>query len=398
MLLRSLDVVAYVVPSMVEAGSGDRVRLTADEDRQFDAMRSGVAAQRRAALSDPPEMSAAEADAAWEAELDRPDEEPAEAARAVAAPVRAGPLEAAVWRRLVAVLVDAACSAALVAVAAGVSELLWLRSQGAVSVPLPALAALFVLAGWAHTLAGEAFAGGATLGKRAAGLRVVDAGGGRPSAGRVVLRRFCLDVLMVVLVALALWFTMVRQHGGLVDGAVVAFALSDFRVFAAFLVNLVVVLLFARHLDPQGRFPHDRLAGLYVLGGEGRWEMDRAGSAEVGRPAGRRVAAPVGAGRVSWDAESMSVLVPRPWDGRRWRPDLQAAAEAASRRRKSAGRVERFLHRLELWVEGGRPPAASSRELAAPAPSCSSSRLARALDALVSWSDQSGRTRDGHDA
>lgn len=383
---------------MIEADGGDRVRLTADEDRQFDALRSGVAAQRRAALSDPPELSAAEADAAWEAELDRPDEDPAEAARAVAAPVRAGHLEAPVWRRLLAVLVDAACSAAPVAVAAGVSELLWLRSQGAVSVPLSALAALFVLAGWTHTLAGEAFAGGATLGKRVAGLRVVDPGGGHPSAGRVVLRRFGLDVLLFVLVALALWFTMVRQHGGLVDGAVVAFALSDFLVFAAFLVNLVVVLLFARHLDPQGRFPHDRLAGLYVVGGEGRWEMDRAGSAEPGRPAGRRVAASVGAGGVSWDAESMSVVVPRPWDGRRWRPDLQAATAAAARRRASAGRIERFLYRLEVRAEGVLPPAAWSRESAPLAPSCSSSPLARVLDVLVSWSDQSARTRDGHDA
>lgn len=373
------------------------MRLSADEDRQFDAMRSGVAAQRRAALSDPPELSAAEADAAWEAELDRPDEEP-EAARTVAAPVRAGPREAPVWRRLLAVLVDAACSAAPVAVAAGVSELLWLRSQGAVSVPLSALAALFVLVGWTHTLAGEASAGGATLGKRAAGLRVVDAGGERPAASRVVLRRFGLDVLVFVLVALALWFTMVRQHGGLVDDAVSAFAFSDFLVFAAFLVNLAVVLLFVRHLDPQGRFPHDRLAGLYVVVGEGRWGMDGAGSAEAGRPAGRHVEAPIGAGRVSWDAESMSVVVPRPWDGRRWYPDLQAAAAAESRRRESAGRVERFLYRLELWVEGVRPPAASSRESAAPAPSCSPSRLMRALDALVSRSDQSGRTRDGRDA
>ena len=214
----------------------------------------------------------------------------------------------------------------------------------------------------------------------------------------MVLRRFGLDVLLFVLVALALWFTMVRQHGGLIDGAVVAFALSDFLVFAAFLVNLVIVLLFARHLDPQRRFPHDRLAGLYVVGAEGRWEMDRAGSAEAGRPAGRRVAAPVGAGRVSWDAQSISVVVPRPWDGRRWRPDLQAGAAAVARRRASAGRVERFLYRLEVRAEGVRPLAARSRESAPLAPSCSSSRLARVLDVLVSWSDQSGRTRDGHDA
>ena len=78
-------------------------------------------------------------------------------------------------------------------------------------------------------------------------------------------RRVCLDAVVLVVTALALWLTMVRQYGGLPPGTPVDLDGSDVAVFCAFFVNLVVLLALGRRFDPKRRFPHDSLAGLAVV-------------------------------------------------------------------------------------------------------------------------------------
>ena len=273
----------------------------------------------------------------------------------------------------------------IVGLVAVVSEVLWLRSGGQVSAPVSALAALFVLAGWVHVFVGEALFRGATLGKRALGLRVVDPGGAAPAVWRVVVRRLVLDAQALALAVLALWLTMVRQHGGLADGMPVNLDRSDVMVFLAFLLNLAILVVLLRHFDPRRRFLHDRLAGLHVVWSEG------AGGGAALRPGGRRVAAPVGRSSVLWDDEAVGVVAPRPWEGVEWRPDPVAAAAAAARRRERQGRFARLVDRVVGWGEGKKPaePVCPS-ELPPPQAAPVGERplpgvVARSIDRVVAW-------------
>ena len=358
-------------------------------------MRRGLEASRRAA-ADPGAASAAETvqglspeddDEAWEIPTDP-----------VPAPVSPPPgafIEASLWRRGGAALVDAGCSLGVTGLAAAVSELLWWRSGGQVSAPVPALAALFFVAGWTHSVVGEGLCGGATLGKRWAALRVVDRRGRKPRVGWVLLRRLALDAVGLGIASLALWLTMVRQYGGLLDAAPVALERGDLAVFCAFAVNLLVLLGLAGRLDPQRRLPHDWLAGLCVA------EADSLAVPSPSVPAGasaggRRVAGPVGAALPVWDAESVGVVRLRPWEGRKAPPDPAGADAALKRRRDRAGSVARVVDGLVDWA--GRRGAAASRSAASGPAAAGSAALpsgppgrrgggavARAADALVSW-------------
>ena len=266
--------------------------LISDESDVFEDMRAGVEASRQSGTERPPvlssEFSPDDTDEAWEASVEDAFSDAVDPASAPVGTAFPGLVPAPVWRRAAAAALDAVCSLLVVGLVAVVSEVLWLRSGGQVSAPVSALAALFVLAGWVHAFAGEALSGAATLGKRALGLRVVGHGGEAPAVWRVVVRRLVLDGQALVVAALALWFTMVRQHRGLADTTPVALDRSDATVFLAFLLNLVVLVVLLRHFDPQRRFLHDRLAGLQVVWPEG------AGGQAALRSGGRRVAAPVG--------------------------------------------------------------------------------------------------------
>lgn len=297
---------------------------------------------------------------------------------------------AAVCRRAAAALLDAGVSLAAAGVALLVSELLWLRSDGAVSVPVWVPVLVFFAAGWAHTLAGEGAFGGATLGKRALGLRVVGGGGVEPRLWRVAARRACLDAVVLVVTALSLWFTMVRQYGGLPPGTPVELDGSDAAVFCAFFANLVVLLALGRRLDPKRRFPHDSLAGLAVI--------CTAKTAGAGGSGGRRVAAPVGVARPRWNDETAEVVSARPWDGRRWRPDPAAAAKAVERERERMGPASRLIERVVAWGQGTAPnPAAKaadagSKEVARPAGGRRRVGLVNRLaDRVVAWSEGESR-------
>lgn len=295
-------------------------------------------------------------------------------------------VRAGVWRRTAAAALDAGVSLVAAGVVLLVSELLWLRSDGAVSVPVWVPVLVFFGAGWAHTLVGEGLCDGVTLGKRALGLRVVGGGGFPPALWRVAARRACLDAVVLVVTALALWLTMVRQYGGLPQGAPVEMDGSDAVVFCAFFVNLVVLLAFARRFDPQQRFPHDSLAELAVIIPEPA--VDGPGSG------GRRVAAPVGAARPRWDEETAEVAPVRPWDGRKWRPDPEAAHKAAEREGARMGPVSRLIERVVAWG-GGSGPAAGEKAAGEGAKAASSvpggdrrvEFVNRLADRVVAWSE-----------
>ena len=363
--------------------------LISDESDVFEDMRAGVEASRQSGTERPPvlssEFSPDDTDEAWEASVEDAFSDAVDPASAPVGTAFPGLVPAPVWRRAAAAALDAVCSLLVVGLVAVVSEVLWLRSGGQVSAPVSALAALFVLAGWVHAFAGEALSGGATLGKRALGLRVVGHGDGAPAVWRVVVRRLVLDGQALVVAALALWFTMVRQHRGLADTTPVALDRSDATVFLAFLLNLVVLVVLLRHFDPQRRFLHDRLAGLQVVWPEG------AGGQAALRSGGRRVAAPVGRRSVVWDNEAVGVVAPRPWEGVEWRPDPVAAAVAAARRRERRGRFAGLLDRVVGWAEGKKPaaPACASGMLASSAAPVGQRPLpgvvARSVDWLVAW-------------
>lgn len=284
---------------------------------------------------------------------------------------------AGVFRRVAAAALDALLSLLVAAFALLVSELLWLRSAGDISVPVWVPLLVYFVAGWAHTLAGEGVFGGATLGKRALGLRVVGGGGLDPALWRVALRRMCLDAVVLLVAVLALWFTMVRQYRGLPGETPVEFDLADALVFCAFVVNLLVLLALGRRFDPQRRFPHDSLAGLAVIS---------AAQPAVGS-FGRRVAAPVGAVRPRWTPETTEVVPPRPWDGRRWRRD---GVTPGVPDRGRPGPLSRVIDSLVGWGQ----PNVSEKPLE-PAAKDSADRLAdrplglvhRLADRLVSWSE-----------
>ena len=292
---------------------------------------------------------------------------------------------------LAAALLDAGVSVAVAGVVLLVSELLWLRSQGAVSVPVWVPVLVFFAAGWTHTLVGEgALYSGLTLGKRALGLRVVGGAGATPAMWRVAVRRACLDAVVLAVTTLALWFTMVRQYGGVPLGTPVELEGPDVAVFCAFFVNLVVLLALARRFDPKRRFPHDSLAALAVVcTGEAH-----VGAGAAGSYGGRRVAAPVGAVPPRWSDETAEVARARPWDGRRWRPDPAAAAKAAERARARAGPVSRLIDRAVAWGQG---PAAALGAKAADAGAKEASRTSgagrragvvdRLADRVVAWSE-----------
>ena len=266
-------------------------------------------------------------------------------------PVAAKAVPAGVPRRLAAALLDAGASLGAAGVVLLVSELLWLRSQGAVSVPVWVSVLVFFAAGWAHTLVGEGLCAGATLGKRALGLRVVGGGGQEPALWRVAARRVCLDAVVLLVTALALWLTMVRQYGGLPPGTPVDLDGSDVVVFCAFFVNLLVLLALGRRFDPKRRFPHDSLAGLSVV----RTAAADAGQGPAAGSGRRRVAAPVGVVRPRWDEGMAEVAPARPWDGRKWCPDPAAAAQAAERERARMGPVSRLIDRAVAWGQGSVP-------------------------------------------
>ena len=363
--------------------------LISDESDVFEDMRAGVEASRQSGTERPPvlssEFSPDDTDEAWEASVEDAFSDAGEPASAPVGTVPLGLVPAPVWRRAAAAALDAACSLLVVGLVAVVSEVLWVRSGGEVSAPVSALAALFVVAGWVHAFFGEAVSGGATLGKRALRLRVVSDGGEPPAVWRVVVRRLVLDAQALVVGALALWLTMVRQHGGLVDGTPVALDRSDATVFLAFLSNLAVLVVLLRHFDSQCRFLHDRLAGLRVVLPAG------AGGQAALRPGGRRVAAPVGRRSAVWDDEAVGVVAPRPWEGVEWRPDPVAAAAAAERRRERQGRFARLVDRVVGWAEG-RKPAAPVRASGTPAPSAGAVAerplpgvVARSVDRVVVW-------------
>ena len=375
-----------------QGGTGLTDQEKQDFETTLSTARRAADADEPPALTDDdgPEEGGGEAEPVDSGVLEDDDEAWEASVAPARVPVAAKAVPAGVPRRLAAALLDAGLSLAAAGVVLLVSELLWLRSQGAVSVPVWAPVLVFFAAGWAHTLAGEGLCAGATLGKRALGLRVVGGGGHEPALWRVAARRACLDAVVLVVTALALWLTMVRQYGGLPPGTPVDLDGSDVAVFCAFFVNLVVLLALGRRFDPKRRFPHDSLAGLAVV---------RTAAADVGKgPAAgsgrRRVAAPVGVVRPRWDEETAEVAPARPWDGRRWRPDPAAAAKAAERERARMGPVSRLIERAVAWGQGS--VAAFPAKAADAGPEEASRRsgggrrvgvVNRLADRVVAWSE-----------
>ena len=368
--------------------------LTDEEEQDFQtalkARRSADVDAHPALTDEDPEAAGEDSGGVAERVLEQDDdawETPVPSARV---PVAAKTVLPGVPRRLAAALLDAGVSLVAAGLVLLVSELLWLRSDGAVSVPVWVPVLVFFGAGWAHTLAGEGVFGGVTLGKCALGLRVVGGGGQAPALWRVAARRACLDAVVLVVAALALWLTMVRQYGGLPPGTPVDLDGSDAAVFCAFFVNLVVLLAFARRFDPKRRFPHDSLAGLAVVCTAA---ADARASAAVGS-GGRRVAAPVGVVSSRWTEETAEVAPARPWDRRKWRPDPAVAAKAAERERARMGPVSRLIERAVAWGQGSvaAPPAKAAAAGPEEASRASGGgrrvgAINRLADRVVAWSE-----------
>ena len=379
-----------------DGGDQGEVVLGDEERQQFETAVDTV--RRAAELDEPPALTAEDGvsgaedgDEGAHAEAVDPDalDDPAawELPAADSSPVAGKPVPAGLWRRIAAAVLDAGVSLAAAGVALLVSELLWLRSGGEVSVPVWVPVLVFFAVGWTHTLAGEGLCAGVTLGKRVLRLRVAGGGGREPALWRVAVRRACLEAVVLAVAALALWFTMVRQYGGLPPGTPVELDGSDAAVFCAFFVNLAVLLALARRFDPQRRFPHDSLAGLAVVCSGGP-RAAGAGSS------GRRVAAPVGVVRPRWDDETAEVAPERPWDGRRWRPDPAAAAKAADRERARMGPASRLIDRAVAWGQGAvAAPAAKVGDAESKAASPGSGGrgrvglVSRLADRVVAWSE-----------
>ena len=379
-----------------DGGEQGEVVLGDEERQQFET--AVDTARRVAELDEPPALTAEDGvsgaedgDKGAHAEAVDPDalDDPAawELPAADSSPVAGKPVPAGPWRRIAAAVLDVGVSLAAAGVALLVSELLWLRSGGEVSAPVWVPVLVFFAVGWTHTLAGEGLCAGVTLGKRVLRLRVAGGGGREPALWRVAVRRACLEAVVLAVAALALWFTMVRQYGGLPPGTPVELDGSDAAVFCAFFVNLAVLLALARRFHPQRRFPHDSLAGLVVVCSGG------PGAAGAGS-SGRRVAAPVGVVRPRWDDETAEVVPERPWDGRRWRPDPAAAAKAAERERARMGPVSRLIDSAVAWGQGAvAAPAAKVGDAESKAASPGSGGggrvglVNRLADRVVAWSE-----------
>ena len=211
-----------------------------------------AAAQRRAAFASP---GAAEASAEF-AELDRPSSRAASGSRPRAV------AQAGLAHRFAASTADLVISLVVVAFAGLLSEVAWLRSDGAVSVPIEVFALAWYAFGWLVVVLGDGFSG-ASFGKRLFHLRVC-ALDGRPAPWwRPLFRRLLFDLTAGVVAGLALWL-MLRRQGLLFDSAR-PFASSDLVVFAAFAVNLVVLIALLTRLDPQHRSLHARFSRTRVL-------------------------------------------------------------------------------------------------------------------------------------
>ncbi|MDN5860366.1 MAG: RDD family protein [Pseudonocardia sp.] len=162
------------------------------------------------------------------------------------------------WRpRLGASLVDLAAIVVWLGLLTALGFVVRPLLPAAGAPPLPATDqiafAATVLPTWIYLTVGEAGRHQAGPGKRAAGLRVVGAGGFRPSVGRIAVRN------MVKLVPWQLSHVAVaRLILGIDDPITIGTAYG-----LAVLIVAVTVVMAVR--DPAGRALHDRLAATRVV-------------------------------------------------------------------------------------------------------------------------------------
>ncbi len=168
-------------------------------------------------------------------------------------------------RRLAAFVVDLLVVVLPVFGLALLFEALSARAGRLLFVPLELEVGAVVVLGWFVAAFGPLVLRGGTPGKRLAGLTVVAADGRRGALWRLFVRRVALDGVLFVLVVVAVWLAMLRQHGGWAAADDVRlFARTDWYVFAAFFGNLAFLYALLRGFDPAGRFLHDRLAAVRV--------------------------------------------------------------------------------------------------------------------------------------
>ena len=172
---------------------------------------------------------------------------------------------ASLLRRVGAHVVDRLVVLPLVGLFFLLSEALWARSSGAVSLSVEFLAAVWFVGGWLVVLLGDGLAG-RSLGRRLASVRLVTPRGARPGVLLAVWHRILLDVLLVLVAFASLWLTLWRQGLDLA-APTRPFGALDYAIWIAFVANLLFLLVLLRLLDSRGRFLHDRLSGLLVVPG-----------------------------------------------------------------------------------------------------------------------------------
>ncbi len=187
------------------------------------------------------------------ADLDRP---PEPAARAAAAEPPSG--RATLARRALASLVDGAAALAVVAFVALVAEVVRIRTAGGVTVPPVALAAAWVAVGWGAVLIGDGLFG-ATLGRRACGVRLVRPDGAPAGWWRPLVRRAAVDLRAALVLGLAFALTLRRQ--GASAGPLLPPSAADAGVFAAFAAILAAMLLLLGRAGPRRAALADAVSG-----------------------------------------------------------------------------------------------------------------------------------------
>ena len=182
--------------------------------------------------------------------------------RARRAPPAAGPRTAPLVMRVLSALIDSSLGLVVVAFMWLLAEVLYLRTDGAVSVPVAFFLSAWVACGWAIVVVGDGFSA-ATPGRRVMSLRVRMRDGSVAGWWRPLLRRVVFDLRILGVLGVALWLMLRRQ--GILFQEEYEYVPADAAVFAAFAVNLLILLSLVQRVGRRRPPWHDSLSGTLVL-------------------------------------------------------------------------------------------------------------------------------------
>ncbi len=186
-------------------------------------------------------------------ELDRPRPRRADAP---------GPRTAPLVMRVLSALIDAALGLAVVAFFALMAEVLYVRTEGRISVPVEHFALAWLVFGWLIVVGGDCLSA-ATPGRRVMSLRVRRPDGAAAGRWRPIVRRLVFDLRVLGVAGAAFWLMLRRQ--GLLLEEKPDLGVGDAAVFAAFAVNLFILLSLLKRVGKRRGSWHEALSGTLVL-------------------------------------------------------------------------------------------------------------------------------------